>query len=138
MPHWRNPIRASLECLARFAQNVKVARMAAEITREPRQTFWIATINLFFDSAAVEWSKVFGSYNQDTHWTNVIPKVQHEGVRKALVARLAVTEEEWKTYHAGTGKWVREIDGPPEARGDAPAQYVPAAAASNCRYALGD
>jgi hypothetical protein len=46
-----------------FAQWVKVHRMTIEVASEPKQTFWNMTINLLFDTAALEWAKVFGSHN---------------------------------------------------------------------------
>ena len=72
--------------------------MVYKIAIEPKQTFWIMTINNLMDMAAIEWSKVFGSYKDDTHWTNVIPKQDHDATREALLRRLKMTKDEWEEY----------------------------------------
>jgi hypothetical protein len=69
--HSRHPIRAPLHRLMAFAQWIKARRMIERIAVEPKQTFWIMTINLLADHSAIEWSKVFGSRDEDTHWTKL-------------------------------------------------------------------
>ena len=72
--------------------------MIEGIALEPKQTFWIMTINLLADAAAIEWSMVFGSRGEDTHWTKVVPKEQHDGVRAALLRELSFSQKEWAVY----------------------------------------
>lgn len=72
--------------------------MIEGIALEPKQTFWIMTINLLGDAAAIEWFKVFGSWDEDTHWTKVVPETQHEEVRTALLRQLRLSQEEWEAY----------------------------------------
>jgi hypothetical protein len=55
-----------------FAELVKVRRMIEGIASGPKQTFWNMTMSLLLDAAAIEWSKVFGSRKEDTHWTKVV------------------------------------------------------------------
>ena len=77
--------------------------MIEGIATEPKQTFWIYTINMSADLAAIEWCKVFGSWDEATHWTNVVPKDQQAVVRAELLARLQMTHGDW-------GKYWRSID----------------------------
>ena len=81
-----------------FEQSVKVRRMIEGIALNPPQTFWIMTVNLLADMAAIEWSKIFGSWDEDTHWTRVVPKEKHDGIRAALLNTLGFSQEEWATY----------------------------------------
>jgi len=81
-----------------FAQSIKVRRMIEKIAVEPKQTFWIMTINLLADAAAIEWSKVFGSRDEDTHWTKVVPPERHDKVRAALLGVLGISQADWETY----------------------------------------
>ena len=81
-----------------FAQYVKVRRMMEEIVLEPKQTFWIMTVNLLADAAAVEWSKVFGSCNEDTHWTRALPKDRHDDVRDGLLKAIGISQAAWEDY----------------------------------------
>ena len=96
--HSREAHLAPLHCLMAFAQSVKVRRMIAEIAIEPRQTFWIMTNNLLLNAAAIDWCKVFGSWDDDTHWTRVVPKASHDQVRSELMNALAVNPDEWDKY----------------------------------------
>lgn len=97
--HSRHPVLAALHGLMAFAQSIKVRRMVEEIALEPKQTFWIMTVNLLADTAAIEWCKVFGSWDEDTHWTRVIPKERHDEVRAGLLGELGFSDSEWKAYH---------------------------------------
>lgn len=90
---------ASLHRLMRFSQSVLVSRKIVEIAIEPKQTFWIMTLNLLFDAASLEWCKVFGSFKEGTHWKNLVPKDQHNNVRRGLLDAIEFTESEWEAYH---------------------------------------
>jgi hypothetical protein len=81
-----------------FAQSVRVRRMIEGIALEPKQTFWIMNVNLLLDAAAIDWCKVFGSWDEDTHWTKVIPKERHEQVRASLLNEVGFNAEGWEDY----------------------------------------
>lgn len=98
--HTRDRSLAPLHCLMAFAQAVYVKRMVERIAVEPKQTFWILVVNTLLHSAAVDWCKVFGSWSEQTHWTNAIPKDGHKAVREQLLAKLAMTSEEWELYQS--------------------------------------
>jgi hypothetical protein len=98
MTHSRDPIVAPLHRLLAFAQAARVQRMIEEIASDPTQTFWIMTINMLLDTTAVEWSKVFGSNKEDTHWTHVFPEKRHDEIRAGLLKAVDQSEEEWKKY----------------------------------------
>ena len=96
--HSRHPVLAPLHRLMEFAQAIKVRRMIEGIALNPKQTFWIMTVNLLADGASLEWSKVFGSRDEDTHWTRVVPRERHDEVRAALLGELGFTQAEWEAY----------------------------------------
>lgn len=98
MTHSRHPVRAPLHRLMVFAQSIHVRRMIEGIALDPKQTFWIMTVNLLADTAAVEWCKVFGSRDEDTHWTRAIPKERHDEVRADLLKAIGLNHEEWDNY----------------------------------------
>jgi hypothetical protein len=89
---------APLNCLMRFAQSVHVMRMIEELTAEPKQNFWIMTRNLLFQSAAIEWCKVFGSNKDLTHWTKVLPISKENELRSDLLIELQIKLEDWSSY----------------------------------------
>lgn len=98
MTHSRHLVRAQLLRLMVFAQSIQVRRMIEGIALEPKQTFWIMTMNLLADTAAIEWCKVFGSRGEDTHWTRAIPNEQHDEIRAGLLVATGLTQEEWEHY----------------------------------------
>lgn len=98
MTHSRHPVRAPLHRLMVFAQSIQVRRMIEGIALSPKQTFWIMTVNLLADAAAVEWCKVFGSRDEDTHWTRVIPKERQDEIRVGMLKAIGFTQEEWEEY----------------------------------------
>lgn len=98
MAHSRHPVLAPLHRLMVFAQSIQVRRMIEDIALEPKQTFWIMTVNLLADTAAIEWCKVFGSRDEDTHWTQVVPNELHDEVRANLLGAIGLTQEEWEAY----------------------------------------
>ncbi len=92
-----------------FAQFIKVRRMVEKIALDPKQTFWIMAVNLLADTAAIEWCKVFGSWDEDTHWTRAIPKERHDEVRAALLTELSLSQSEWEAYHDGILRYRNEL-----------------------------
>ena len=72
--------------------------MIEGVALDPKQTFWIMTVNLLADAAAVEWCKVFGSWDEDTHWTRVAPKERHDEIRADLLKATGLTQAEWEEY----------------------------------------
>lgn len=98
MTHSRHPVLAPLHRLMIFAQSIQVRRMIEGIAVHPKQTFWIMTVNLLADTAAVEWCKVFGAWDEDTHWTQVVPKERHDEVRANLLKAIGLTQAEWEEY----------------------------------------
>lgn len=98
--HSRDPVIASMHRLMAFAQWVRVRRMILDIALEPKQTFWNMTMNLLLDAAILEWAKVFGSWDEDTHWTKALPLAEHDATRAALLKYLGLTAQEWGEQHA--------------------------------------
>jgi hypothetical protein len=84
-----------------FSQAVHVRRMIEGIALEPKQTFWIMTMNLLSDTAALEWCKVFGSWDEDTHWTRAVPKEKHDGIRADLLKAIGLAQADWEKYREG-------------------------------------
>lgn len=98
MTHSRHHVLAPLHRLMVFAQSIQVRRMIEGIALDPKQTFWLMTLKLLGDTAAVEWSKVFGSWDEDTHWTQVVPKERHDEIRAGLLKAIGLTQKKWEEY----------------------------------------
>ena len=101
MVHSRHPVLAPLHRLMVFSQAVHVRRMIEEIALNPKQTFWVMTVNLLADTAALEWCKVFGSRSEDTHWTRVMPREKQDSMRADLLKVIGLTQPDWEKYRDG-------------------------------------
>ena len=93
-----DPIHAPLHCLMAFSRSVHVRRMVERIALEPKQTFWIMVMNQMMQSASLEWSKVFGSWEEKTHWTKFFPEQQHGEIRAGLLVFIGMGAEDWAVY----------------------------------------
>src|SRR5207245_6844752 len=51
----------------------------------------------------------FGSSDEGTHWTRVLPKEEHDQVRTALLDKLDMTQSEWEAYHDGILRYRNEL-----------------------------
>ena len=52
---------------------------------------------------------MFGSWDEDAHWTNILPKARHDAVRAALLQELGMTQAEWEKYHGDILQYRNEI-----------------------------
>jgi hypothetical protein len=98
MIHSRDPRLAPLHRLMVFAQSIRVRRMMEGIVLEPKQTFWIMTLNLLADAGAVEWCKVFGSPKGDTHWSRALPKERRDELLAGLLIATGLSQDQWEEY----------------------------------------
>ncbi len=60
------------------------------------QDYWILVFNNFYDTAILEWCKVFGTDNEPTHWKTLVD--DHESFRKSLLDCIGIDEPDWKSY----------------------------------------
>ena len=96
--HSQDLFIAQLHRLMAFAQAVYVRRMVEGIAVKPKQTFWIMTMDLMMESAAIEWSKVFGSWDEQTHWKRALPEDTHSTVRDGLLQAIGMNLSDWESY----------------------------------------
>jgi hypothetical protein len=67
------------------------------------ESFWAITHFSYFELAAIEWCKVFGSPKEALHWTKTpIGNTAEEArtdFRSRVLAETGFTQEKWKAYH---------------------------------------
>ena len=77
-------------------RNVAYHRSLHKYKDEFEQNYWISIYNNFLDIAVLEWSKVFGSKSNATHWSNHIDN--EEEFRSGLLEHLNLSKTEWEDY----------------------------------------
>lgn len=98
--HPTHPLLAPLHCLQLFAQAVKVKRLIEEVALDPKVSFWVYTTNVLLNEAVIQWCKVFGSTEEQTHWTKSFEQQQREKIRNELYQHLGMTKNQWREYRA--------------------------------------
>lgn len=66
----------------------------------PEINFWVYTTNVLLNEAAIQWSKVFGSTEEQTHWTKSFDQTDREQMRNQLYQHLGMTKNQWREYRA--------------------------------------
>jgi hypothetical protein len=65
--------------------------------------FWGVTASAHLELATVAWCKVFGSYNEKTHWkktlTDNIEEQASEDFRRRVLSKTSLTQKQWDAYH---------------------------------------
>lgn len=64
-----------------------------------RLDFWRMMMGGSLDLAVIDWCKVFGSREEETHWTKLIPDADHAAFREGLHRAIGMTEQQWSKYH---------------------------------------
>ncbi len=81
-----------------FARTALVKRVMHEVLPQTRIDFWRIIQGGTLDLAVIEWCKLFGNRDEDTHWSRLIPEAGHDKFRTGLRAAVGMNEAEWDTY----------------------------------------
>lgn len=90
-----------LNRLVHLARNVMMKRALADVQPDPHLNFWRLIRGNQMDIAVLEWCKVFGANQEETHWKKVVPDSERDRFRERLLGRLDVTPEIWDEYWNG-------------------------------------
>ncbi len=82
--------------LVYVVRNVAHYRSLLAMQNDFHQNYWILVSNNLFDIAILEWTKVFGTDENETHWKHYVS--DHAGFRTGLMERLSVSSEDWAAY----------------------------------------
>jgi hypothetical protein len=89
----------TVDGIVNFVRVMLNRRALQQANGDPHLTFWVVTNNALFDTAVIDWCKLFGSAHdehQPTHWKNVAPDVG--AFRAGLLAVVDITWEQWVAY----------------------------------------
>jgi len=60
---------------------------------------WRIMMGGALDLAVIDWCKIFGSREEDTHWTKLVPNTDHVVFREGLLRAIEMNEDQWSEYH---------------------------------------
>ncbi|MBF3882713.1 hypothetical protein ISG07_04815 [Burkholderia pseudomallei] len=81
-----------------FVRTALVKRVVHEVLPQTRIDFWRIIQGGTLDLAVIEWCKLFGNRDEDTHWTQLIPETDHNKFRSDLRAAVGMNEAGWDKY----------------------------------------
>ena len=90
--------RVGLIC-CHFARNCSYYRAGWHDRKKSKATdlFWITVQGNFIDTAIIEWTKLFGSHNDDHHWKKIV--ANPDLFRTNMLQHCNLNSEEFDTYH---------------------------------------
>jgi hypothetical protein len=89
------------DVLVTLVRTIRLRRALQDTNPKPHLTFWIVINNSLFDTAVLDWCKLFGSdkeERQPTHWKNVVARPDQDAFRAELLRAVGVSRPEWESY----------------------------------------
>jgi hypothetical protein len=99
MAERRKRLEETVEVLASLIHCIQLHRALVAINSAPDLASWLVIYNALFDTAVIEWCKLFGSDDEDhqpTHWKHIVK--DHDAFRAELSQKLCITWSEWVAY----------------------------------------
>ena len=78
---------------------IAMKKSLASIDNNPHLNFWRLISGVWLDTSVVEWCKIFGSKNEDTHWTkSITTENKRKDFQVNLLKLLKINDSDWKNY----------------------------------------
>ena len=88
-------IDLKINCLVAIVRGVGIKRALVFVEPDSALNFWRFINGSMLDVAIIEWCKIFGTDDQETHWKKQVPEVKHERFRKDMLLYMKTSEKEW-------------------------------------------
>ncbi|MFO2976083.1 hypothetical protein SCO70_00815 [Legionella pneumophila serogroup 3] len=90
--------RVALLC-CHFTRNCSYYRAGwiDKTTSKAKDRFWITIQSNFLDIAILEWMKLFGTYDEQHHWKNII--YNSNSFKVSMLQHCNLSNEEFDSYH---------------------------------------
>lgn len=88
-------IDLKINCLVAIVRSVGIKRALSAVEPDSALNFWRFINGGMLDLAIIEWCKIFGTDDQDTHWKKQVPEAEHERFRKGMFSYIKISEKEW-------------------------------------------
>lgn len=89
-------ITTQIHLLAQIVRCIHLKRVLTKVNPEPNLNFWNLIYGGLLDLAVLEWTKVFGSNAEPTHWKGIVD--DHDAFRNELFRSIGVSERQWSEY----------------------------------------
>lgn len=89
-------IENQIKLVGQLVRCIHMKRELTHIDSEPDLNFWCLIYGGLLDLAVLEWTKIFGSNAEPSHWKGVVD--DHDQFRTDLLAFVGVSAHEWESY----------------------------------------
>jgi hypothetical protein len=89
-------IEGQIKLLAQIVRCICLKKELSKLNPDPELNFWRVIQGGLLDLAVLEWTKVFGSNGEPTHWKGVVE--DHDTFRAELFNHLGIDEVRWSEY----------------------------------------
>ncbi|MEI7994354.1 MAG: hypothetical protein WCH01_05570 [Methylococcaceae bacterium] len=91
-------ITTQIKLIVQIVRCIHFKRELSKLDPEPHLNFWRLIHGGLLDLSVLEWTKIFGSNGEPTHWKCGDIVDDHDTFRRELLIRTGLTQEEWNTY----------------------------------------
>ncbi len=86
------------ELLVQIVRCIHLKRELSKVNPDPTLYFWRLMYGGLLDLAILNWTKIFGSNAEPTHWKGIVDDDHHEAFRSDLLSSSGLTENEFSEY----------------------------------------
>lgn len=92
----KDKLEGQIKLLAQIVRCICLKKVLSNVNPNPELNFWRVIQGGLLDLSVLEWTKVFGSNVEPTHWKGVVE--DHDKFRNELLSYLGITEQQWSEY----------------------------------------
>jgi len=85
-----------LQYFVRYAAIYRSLRIM--LINQPAKSYWRIINGTLLDMSVLEWTKIFGAYDEPTHWTRLVPSKEHDLFRSEILKYIGLSKIEWESY----------------------------------------
>ncbi len=89
-------LETQIRMVVQIARCIHLKRVLTITNPEPHLNFWRLMHGALLDLSVLEWTKIFGSNAEPTHWKGMIS--DHAKFKSDLLTCVGCTEVEWSNY----------------------------------------
>lgn len=92
-------LETQIRIVVQISRCIHLKRVLSRADADPQLNFWRLMQGGLLDLAVLEWTKIFGSNAEPTHWRSLI--TDHAAFKGDLLRYVGCTEAEWASYWHG-------------------------------------
>ncbi|RKP56346.1 hypothetical protein [Pararobbsia silviterrae] len=96
---YEEAVKTHIQIVWAFVRVLLLKQVLHDLVPDTKIDLWRVMMSGAMDLAVIDWCKVLGSRNDDTHWTKLVPESDHAAFREGLFQAVHMSEQQWTEYH---------------------------------------